>query len=217
MSKYGVLQIKSEPEQAQIWIDGDNSKSSTPNSFSLRDGRYSITLKYDEYKDSTFAINIVDAQDTIVKVNLQPTFVSKYSGVLWDTTKAANNQPSGVQLSTGRLLTIKQGSGQSKLVDIIFAPDGFGGFIVRAASGVNGMIRLTRIKVSKSRNINDGVNAPTEDPTWTDSFLASDNNYVFMYDSEGHYSKFQIIRRFSNPERIEVRWIYNDRPFDGSF
>ncbi len=215
--KYGVLQIKSEPEQAQIWIDGDNTKSTTPNSFSLADARYSVTLKYDEYKDSTFAIKIVDAQDTIVKINLQPTFISKYSGILWDTTNAANNQPSGLQLSTGRLLSVKPGTGQSKLVDLFFAPDGFGGFIVRSASGVNGMTRLTRFKVSKSTNINDGVNSPTEDATWRDNYLASNNNYVFLYDSEGHYSKLQITRRFENPARIEVKWIYNDRPFDPAF
>jgi hypothetical protein len=215
--KYGVLQIKSEPEQAQIWIDGDNSKSTTPNSFSLADGRYSITLKYDEYKDSTFAVNIVNAQDTIVSVNLQPTFVSKYSGILWDTTNAADNQPSGIQLSTGRLLTIKPGTGQSKLVDVFFTPDGFGGFIIRTASGVNGMTRLTRFKVSKSKNINDGVNSPTEDATWRDNYLASDKNYVFLYDSDGHYSKLQIIRRFENPARVEIKWIYNDRPFDPAF
>ncbi len=217
MFKYGVLQIKSEPEQSQIWINGNNSKSTTPNSFSLPDGAYKIMLRYDEYKDTTFSVKIVNAQDTIVKVNLKPTFVSKYSGFLWEATNAQSNQPSGVQLSTGRFLITKRGTGQSKLVDIFFVKDRYGSLVVRSASGYNGMARLTRFKVSKSNNINDGVNSPTEDPTWRDSYLATNNNYVFLYDSDGHYSKLQIIRRLDNPSRIEIKWIYNDRPFDPAF
>jgi hypothetical protein len=70
---------------------------------------------------------------------------------------------------------------------------------------------------SKSSNINDNVNSPTEDPTWRNSFPSTTANYVFAYDSDGHYSKIQIVKVSENPKRVELKWIYNDNTFDASF
>ena len=65
--------------------------------------------------------------------------------------------------------------------------------------------------------IDDGKNSPIEDPTWRNNFSISTDNYIFAYDTDGHYSKIKIIRRSENPVRIELRWIYNDNSFDSRF
>ena len=137
--------------------------------------------------------------------------------MLYDTTGAATNQPSGLSLSTGRALNIEANSGQKAEADLIFIPNDFGGFDIKTPNGTNGMFRDTRFLVTKSDNINDHVNSPTEDPTWRNYFPSSTENYVFAYSSDGHYSKIQIVRILENPTRVELRWIYNDNSFDVRF
>jgi len=218
MFRLALLNIQSDPSNATIILDGINTTSKTPKVFSKDNARYEITLKVENYYDSTFTAEIINAQDLDINIYLRPKFVTRYSGVvLYDTTNAAANQPSGVNLETGNPLLVTKNSGQSNLVDLFFSPSEFGGYEIRTASGTNGMIRDTRFKVSKSENINDGVDSPSEDPTWRNSFPFTTNNYVFCYDSGGHYSKLQIVRVLDNPKRVEVRWIYNDNTFDTAF
>ncbi|MCP5062567.1 MAG: hypothetical protein GY936_08900, partial [Ignavibacteriae bacterium] len=182
------------------------------------DAKYLVTLRYDNYRDTTFQTEILNARDVELEVNLKPFFITVYSGkVLYDTTNSANNEPSGLSLETGNLLSVDPSSSQSKLVDLFFAPSGFGGYEIKIPNGTNGMFRHTVFKVSKSNDINDGENSPLEDPTWRSSFPADTDNYVFAYDSDGHFSKIKVVRVLENPARVELEWIYNDNPFDTAF
>lgn len=218
MTKYGILFINSEPSSAKIYINEENTLEVTPKTFSKADGIYSITLKVEDHADTTFDVLVKDSKDVDINVNLRGEFLTYFGGrVLYDTTNSAANEPSGLSFSTGNALNIDSKSGQKALADIIFVPNEFGSFDVKTPNGTNGMFRDTRFFVSKSKNINDGVNSPIEDPTWRNSFTSTTDNYVFAYDADGHYSKIQIVRRSENPNRIEVKWIYNDNSFDSRF
>ena len=218
MNKYGILFINSEPSSAKIYINEENTLETTPKTFSKPDGIYSITLKVEDHADTTFEVLVKDSKDVDINVNLKGEFLSYFKGrVLYDTTNSLSNEPSGLSLSTGNVLNIDANSGQKSLADMIFVPNQFGSFDIKTPNGTNGMFRDTRFFVSKSKNINDGVNSPIEDPTWRNSFPYSSENYVFAYDADGHYSKIQIVRRSENPTRVEIKWIYNDNSFDSRF
>lgn len=218
MTKYGLLLINSEPSDAQIYINGENTLEKTPKSFSKPDGIYSITLKVESHADTTFDVEVKDSKDIDVEVYLKGQFLTRYSGrVLYDTTNSAANEPSGLNFSNGNVLNIDANSGQKSLADIILVPNSFGSYELRTPNGTNGMFRDTRFYVSKGTDIEDGRNSPIEDPTWRNSFPMSTDNYVFAYDADGHYSKIKIVRRSENPVRVEINWIYNDNSFDSRF
>ncbi len=218
MRRYGMIVINSEPSGASIYIDGINTQAVTPKIFTKADGIYNVKLKYEEYADTSFDVTIAKAKDVELEINLRGEFVSYFSGVvLYDTTGAKANQPSGLNLSTGNVLNINANSGQKSEADLIFVPNGYGGYEIKTPNGTNGMFRDTRFYAAKKQDINDNENAPLEDPTWKNYFNIKSDNYVFAYTADGHYAKIKIVRVLENPKRIELRWIYNDNAFDRSF
>ena len=218
MIKYGLLIINSEPSDAKIYINGENTLEKTPNIFSKPDGIYLITLKVESHADTTFDVEIKDSKDVDVEVYLKGQFLTHYSNrVLYDTTNSAANEPSGLNFSNGNVLNIDTTSAEKALVDIILVPNEFGGYDLKTPYGTNGMSRDTRFFVSKGTDLEDGINSPSESSTWRNSFSISNENYVFAFDDDGHYSKLKIVRISENPVRIEIKWIYNDNSFDTRF
>jgi hypothetical protein len=57
--------------------------------------------------------------------------------------------------------------------------------------------------------------------TWTDNIRDTEDNYVFLFDDDGHYSKLKIVNRGGgqpgNPAWVEVQWWYNSLPDDTRF
>ncbi|MCP5064419.1 MAG: PEGA domain-containing protein, partial [Ignavibacteriae bacterium] len=78
--KYGVIDIKSDPEGAKIYIDGENTGDRTPMFYAKADAKYLVTLRYDNYRDTTFQTEILNARDVELEVNLKPFFITVYSG-----------------------------------------------------------------------------------------------------------------------------------------
>ena len=67
------------------------------------------------------------------------------------------------------------------MADIILVPNEFGSFDLKTPNGTNGMFRESRFSVSKSKNINDGVNSPIEDSTWRNpSHIAQRITFLLM-------------------------------------
>ena len=61
----GSIFISSEPNGADIFINNDDTRKNTPNTFSdLSEGYYSFTLKFHFYKDTTFNIHVIRRQLT---------------------------------------------------------------------------------------------------------------------------------------------------------
>lgn len=218
LSKYGKIILTSEPAGARIYLDEENTLETTPQTFSKPDGLYTLTLKTDSYLDTTFNINIADGKDIELDIYMEGEFVTFFNNkIIYDTTGAADNEPGGLSLSTGNVLNIKENSGQKADADLILVPNQTGGYEIKTPNATNGMFRDTRFLVSSYTNINDNRDAPSEDPTWKNSFPISTNNYVYVYDYDGHYSKIQIVNRFDNPTRVELKWIYNNNSFDSNF
>ena len=67
----GNIYLESEPNGAQIFIDGNNTSRVTPDTLlNYPVGNHSITLKKTEYRDTTFQINVIGYLTVSKKVNL---------------------------------------------------------------------------------------------------------------------------------------------------
>ena len=63
----GNLYITSNPAGAQIWIDGVNTSQTTPDTvLDIDEGVRNVTLKLQDYKDTTFSISITANQTSVV-------------------------------------------------------------------------------------------------------------------------------------------------------
>ncbi len=70
-AKKGILFIESSPSGAEIWLQGVNTSLSTPDSvIDLTPGSYIVTLKFQNYNDTTFVVDIEEGKLTSVIVNL---------------------------------------------------------------------------------------------------------------------------------------------------
>ena len=81
-SKYGSLQILSQPTNAEIWMDGENTEKLTPETFKMLPvGEHTIELrKYSVKRETwdifTFNINIEAGTKKEVMVRIPPTITS---------------------------------------------------------------------------------------------------------------------------------------------
>lgn len=70
----GTISVNSEPAGAQIFLSGTSTGKITPDSLpDLTPGIYSITLKLNGYKDSTFSANVVNGNRTPINIILNDT------------------------------------------------------------------------------------------------------------------------------------------------
>jgi PEGA domain len=80
----GSIFISSEPNGAHIFINNDDTRKNTPNTFSdLLEGYYSFTLKLNFYKDTTLNIHVIKQQLTsknIILTESSPVKINKLSG-----------------------------------------------------------------------------------------------------------------------------------------
>lgn len=216
LAQMGSLVIESEPAGATIWLDGVNTNEVTPNNFSVPDDNYTVTLQLAEYSDTTFITQVANGGTTTETINLRPTFVTVHANTLWETIGTTSEQPSGLDLSTGTASSISTGVNQN--VDVFYESNGF---IVMSANGRNDMTRETYFKVGSGNDLWDGVNSPVKDNTWTTSVLDTETNYVYLYDADGHYSKFIIVDikggTPGDPARLEVKWLYNENGSNTAF
>jgi len=63
----GNLYLTSIPAGAEIWIDGVNTSQTTPDTvMNIEEGVRNVTLKRDEYKDTTFSVSITADETGVV-------------------------------------------------------------------------------------------------------------------------------------------------------
>lgn len=73
----GNIYIESSPQGAEIWINGENTELITPNSVKdLTAGNYLITLKLQNYNDTTFSVIVNEGKLTSVSIAFKPNFGS---------------------------------------------------------------------------------------------------------------------------------------------
>ncbi|MEE9430420.1 MAG: PEGA domain-containing protein [Melioribacteraceae bacterium] len=216
LQSLNTLNIQSDPTGAEIWFGAVNSGKVTPSSFFYADTTIEYTLKSTAYADSTVSVQLAGGENKTVSINLWANFLTSLSSTIWETTGTSASQPSGIDLSTGLAYGIS--SADKDKVDAYYSSDGF---IVRSASDHSSMTRKTWFKVDDSKNLRDGINSPIKDGTWATSIADTVTKNVFLYDEDGNYSKFQIVKQLGgtpgDPSRVEIQWLYNDATGDTSF
>lgn len=216
----GSIFLTSIPSGAEIWLDDVNTSKTTPDSITgVAEGIHNITLKLGEYSDTTFTVNILAGQTILVGpiVLVSNLFTTLYGPVrIYETNGTTANQPAGLDLSTG--MTYGVTSTQNGLVDIYYSSDGY---LIQSADMI-GLIRETDFFVSSGTNLFDGVDSPLRNSgAWTNHFGDSEDNYVFLYDHDSHYSKLIIVNKGGgvpgNPAWVDVQWYYNETALDNHF
>ena len=217
----GNLFVSSNPAGAQIWIDGTNTLKTTADTVkNVDEGVHSITLKLQDYRDTTFSISVTGGQTSIVSnVTLVTNILTELFGPvkIYETTGTSATQPSGLDLSTG--LAYGVSSAQNGLVDIYYSSSGF---LVQSADLYPNLVRETDFFVSSATSLFDGEDSPLRSTgTWTNNIGDRENNYVFLYDHDGNYSKLKIVNWgggvIGEPAWVEVQWIYNKTLLDNRF
>lgn len=221
--QYGNLFITSVPSGAQIWLDGINRNKVTPDTVKdLTPKVYSVTLKLEDYFDTTFSVS-VSANQTSIVTDVQMTsniMLQKYGPRrIWETIGTTASEPSGLDLSSGVAYGISAINPNRDSVDIYYTSTGF---VVQSADLSPNMSRVTKFRVGTSSNLNDGNDSPlSTSGTWTNNMGDRETNYVFLFDEDGHYSKIKIVNfgggTPGNPAWVELEWYYNKTTNDNRF
>ena len=219
-SSIGNIFLTSNPAGAQIWLDDVTTTLTTPDTIKdVEEGVHNITLKLQDYYDTTFAISVTVGQTSVAGpiVLVSNILITLYGTVTIYETAGTLSLPSGLDLSSGKPWGVISDS--SGLVDIYYSSTGF---LIQSAHLYPNLARETYFFVGTNNNIFDGEDSPLRNTgTWTDNILDSETNYVFLYDHDGHYSKLKIISTGggtpNNPAWVRVQWYYNETMLDNRF
>jgi len=212
----GNLFVSSVPSGAQIWINGTNRNKVTPDTIkNLDPAVYNVTLKLQDFKDSTFQVSVSANQTSLVtNVTLVSSIIMDSFGPIriWETTGTTAARPSGLDLSTANAYGIS--SADKDKIDIYYYSSSSGQtYLVQSADQGSGMTRVTKFKVGSGRILNDGLDSPLSDGTWTTNMSDRELDYVFLFDNDQHYSKIKITSfgggNPNDPAWVEVTWFYN--------
>jgi hypothetical protein len=220
----GNLLITSIPFGAQIWIDGVNTTQTTNDTvFDIEEGVHNVTLKRNEYNDTTFLVSIIAKETSVVdQVILSSDIdIKLYNPIrIWEYDGTQDSLPSGINLSGGEAWEIN--SDTSGIVDIYYFSNGSGSYLIQSAH-LAALTRETDFSVGPGTNIFDGEDSPLRSTgTWATNIDESENNYVFLYDHDGNYSKLIIVNRGGgsgpgDPAWVDVQWFYNKDVQDNRF
>jgi hypothetical protein len=217
----GNIYLTSNPAGAQIWIDGVNTNQVTPDTVKdVEQGTRSVTLKLQDYIDTTFTLSVTAEQTSVVGPIAMTSniMITLYGPVrIYETVGTTANEPSGLDLSSGMAFGISSTDKDS--VDIYYSSNGF---LVQSAHLSPNLIRETDFFVGAASNLFDDEDSPLRNTgTWTDNIGDRETNYVFLYDHDGHYSKLKIVDFGGGvpgePAWVEVQWYYNDTQLDNRF
>ena len=222
----GSIYLTSIPAGAAIWIDGSNTFKTTPDTINdVYEGVRSVTLKLQDFNDTTFSISVSEGQTSVVTniVLVSDISTALYGPVrIYEIYNTPASQPSGLDLSDGVAYGVS--SPEAGLIDIYFYSDASGNsYLIQSADLYGTLIRETDFFVSSGTNLFDGVDSPLRNTgTWTNNINDTENNYVFLYDHDGHYSKMKIVIRGGgggpgDPSWVDIQWYYNNTNLDNRF
>ena len=107
--------------------------------------------------------------------------------------------------------------------DIYYFSNAIGSSYLIQSADLAGLTRETDFRVGTGTNLLDGDDSPLRNTgTWTNNIDEPENNYVFLYDHDAHYSKFLIVNRgggtgLGDPAYVDVQWFYNKVVQDNRF
>ena len=219
--------LNSSPVGAQISVDGTNTGKVTPDSVTgLAPGTHTVAFSLAGYRDTIITVDVqANLQSIPPVVVLVSTFsIATYGPVrIYETAGTTISQPAGLDLSTGNAYSVSGGD-QDK-IDIYYSTSGTGGipYLIQSADLFPNLTRQTAFYVGAGTNINDDADAIIYPlgGNWRNNMSDRENNYVFLYDEDGHYSKIIITAwgggSAGNPSWVEVKWLYNNNGADNRF
>jgi hypothetical protein len=210
----GKYFFQSNPAGAQVWVDGVNSNKVTPDTVSATKGSRTITLKYADYRDTSFTVTYEEGKSKshpLVVMTETPANTTAYGPVkIWETVGTDATQPSGLILKNGTASGIGTTATNRLLVDLFYNTTGYD---IVSASISSSLTRVTYFKAAGTANLSDGADAPAKDATWTTSITNDRDNsqYYWVLDADGHYSKIKIVNfgSTSNLACVEIQLLYN--------
>ncbi len=222
----GSIFINSSPAGAAITLDGTSTGKVTPDSVtSVSTGQHSVTLSLNGYSDTTFTVTVQTNLQTTKQITLASTLSTTMYGPvkIYETSGTSTSQPSGIDLSTGAAYGVT--STDKDKVDLYYSTSGTGGvpYLVQSADLYPNLTRHTAFYVGTGTDITDGEDSPNYPLSgWTDNMSDRENNYVFLYDEDGNYSKLIITNYHAgggqgDPSWVEVKWLYNNNGADKRF
>lgn len=226
----GTLTLTSSPVGAQIWRDGVNTQKVTPDSLTgLTAGNYSITLKLQGFRDSTFSVTVVAGQRVLRNINLtqNPLVTERFTNVRLFEREATGF--SGLRLSDGRLQ-----SSNDATTDIFLDGTGNGPLDLKSQhlrTPAPTTLRYTDFfngNGTGATNIDDGVDSPVYSSApaagWTTSKLfTTRSTYSFLYTDDLYYVKLMVTNNGGgtgpgDPFRwVDVTYIFNKTLNDRRF
>ncbi len=221
VTEKGSILIDSSPQGARINVD-DTNYGVTPDSVTgLSVGSHTVKLSLTGYRDTVFSVtvhaNVQTAPPPVVLVSTLS--VLNFGPVrIFESLDPSPDDPSGLDLSTGTAIAIS--TSDSVNADIYYTSSGF---LVQSANLSGHMHRHTYFNISSKYNLNDGEDSPTYPigGTWNPSMPDTVTRYVYLYDTDSHYSKIKITNMGggsgTNPAWIEITWIYNNTATDTRF
>ena len=226
----GSIYIQSSPSGAAISINGSSVNKTTPDSVTnLSAGIYSVKLSLSGYKDTTYSVTVLAGTQISSSITLTSNVsLSAYGPLkIYETTGTTASQPSGLILKNGNASSISTSSSTSALVDLFYYSNSTSTtYDLRSASLAAGLNRNTYFYAGSSANLNDGVSSPvynSSSSSWVTKIPDRDTTkYYFIYDQDGHYSKFKVTNYGGgsgpgDPSWVDVTWIYNNTSADLRF
>ncbi len=216
---YGDIALFSEPAGASIFVD-NVFKGNTPDTISLPVGMQNINFSLVNYRDTTIQIAVSEENLEVLFVELFPEHV--HYGVLriWETGNGSTvDQPSGIDLSAGTTVAIS--TADSLNTDIYYTGSNL---TIRSAGFLGENYRVTYFHEGFTGSVTDGEDSPVIDTNTWDLSMPDDvsGKYYFLYDNDGHYSKFKVLATgggtgWGDPKWVDVEWIYTQAANDTRF
>lgn len=113
--KYGLLKIKSEPNECEIYIDNE-FKGKSPMEINITPGKYKVKLTHEDYEDWEKEVNIEENKEVLIEANLNKKTVIKEGTLNVNSTPKANLYIDGVYKGqTPLTLKLKEGNHKIKI------------------------------------------------------------------------------------------------------
>ncbi len=219
----GSIFIQSTPTGASIALNGSSTSKVTPDSLTdLNEDTYNVTLSKTGYKDTTFSATVNAGFQTVKSITLTSDLTySTYMDTIWETSHGTTaDQPSGIDLSSGMAISSTKAD-----IDIYYySTSDYSTIEIRSGDLSGNTTRKTAFFVPQTgTNLFDGVSSPLAVPNWDNKMGDRESNYVFLFDTDSHYSKLKIVgyggatQQDPGPAYVIVQWIYNKKANDQRF
>lgn len=189
----GNVVVVSNPAGAQIWTGTTNTGKVTPDTLkNLTGTSVSVTLKLENYNDTTFTVPVSAGKTTTsstIVLTAKPLDVSTYNDIqLYERADTDPTHLSGLILSSGTKIL-----SSSNTADVYFDFDSLKSSHLRPPSATPYRYTDFYNGTAPNSDLTDGADSPVySSATWTYGKKETQTYYSFLYTNDLHYVKLKI-------------------------